>query len=120
MIWLKSLIGPGRDFEQFQDKIVIVDSQMHFGATTNGNYVSAIGQIRNDSPYGWKELQLEVRYYNKEGQMIDTRTEARFGDTLPTGATHAFRVRGPADKPESQYASHKIFVRSAKDARRWP
>ena len=120
VIWLQHLLGPGRDFENFKDQIVIINPEMHFGQATNGNFISTIGQIRNDSPYAWKDFQLEVQYFDKDGRMIDTRTENRYGDLLPSGATQAFRIRGPADKAEGAYSTQKVFVRSAKDSRKWP
>ena len=120
LFWFGRLVSPGRDFELFRDRIIVVESQMHFSQNTNVNYISAIERIRNDSPYGWKEIQLEAQYFDRDGRMIDTYSQSRFGDTLPPKATHAFRLRAPADKPQPAYASHKIFVRSAKDARKWP
>lgn len=120
VVSLKEVFGSGRDFELFRSQIVVETSHMHFGQATNGNFVSVIGTLRNNSPYAWKEIQLEAQYYDKDGRMIDTRSESRFGDVLPSGATQAFRLRAPADKPEPAYVSHKVFVRSAKDARKWP
>lgn len=73
------------------------------------------GQLRNDSPNGWKDVELEVRYFNKQGRNIDTQTTTLFA-TVPPGEAHAFRLRGPADKPESFYARHKVLVRWARDA----
>ena len=93
---------------------------MHFSQTTNGNFISTIGQIRNDSQFTWKDIQLEVQYFDKEGRMIDTRTENRYTDILPAGEAQAFRLRGQADKPESAYSTQKVFVRSAKDSSKWP
>ncbi len=118
--WLRQIFGPGRDFEPFRGQILVENSNVHFGQGTNGNFISAIGTLRNASPYAWKEIQLEAQYYDSNGRLVDTRSESRFGDTLLPGTTNAFRIRGPADKPESAYVSHKVFVRSAKDARKWP
>jgi RNA polymerase subunit RPABC4/transcription elongation factor Spt4 len=120
MIWLQHLLGPGRDFEKFKGQIVIINPEMHFSQMTNGNFISTIGQIRNESPYAWKDFQLEVQYFDNDGRMIDTRTENRYGDLLPAGETQAFKIRGPADKAETAYSTQKIFVRSAKDSRKWP
>jgi hypothetical protein len=120
MFSIHLLFGPGRDFEPFQNQIKIINSEMHFSQTTNGNFISTIGQIRNDSSYAWKDLQLEVQYFDKDAHMIDTRTEDHYGEIIPAGATQAFRLRGPADKPESAYSIQKVFVRSAKDSSKWP
>lgn len=120
MIWLNLLFSPGRDFEKFKSQIVIVNSEMHYTQMTNGNFISTIGQIRNDSPYAWKDIQMEVQYINKDGKMIDTRTENCYGEIIPAGETQAFRIRGPADKPETEYSTQKVIVRSAKDSKKWP
>jgi len=111
---------PGRNFELFQNQFTVIDPEMSFDVTTNGNYISTIGQIRNGSPYAWKDVYVEVQYFNKEGKMIDTCTREDYGEIIFAGDTQAFKVRGPADKPESEYSTQKVFIRSAKDSRKWP
>ena len=118
--WISHIFSRGRDFEPFRNQIVVQTSDMHFGRMTNGNYISAIGSLHNESPYAWKEIRLEVQYYDKDGRLIDTRAESSYGEVLPAGGTQTFRIRALADKPEPSYASHKVFVRSAKDSRKWP
>jgi len=117
---MKNAIGPGRDFKQFQSQILISNPEMHFGASTNGNFISTIGQMQNQSPYSWKNIQLEVQYFDKDGRLIDTRMDERYGYVLPAGETQSFRIRGPADKPEAAYITQKVFVRAAKDSNTWP
>lgn len=120
MIFLGTIFSPGRNFEEYKDQLTITESEMHFSQTTNGNFISTIGQIKNNSPYAWKDLQIEVQYFNNNGHMIDTRTEERYSEIISAGSIEAFRIRGPADKPEAAYSTQKIFVRSAKDSRKWP
>ena len=117
---LDNIFSPGRDFEKFKNQVVVINPEMHFGQTTNGSFISTIGQIRNGSPYSWKDIQLEVQYFDKDGRMIDTHTENRYGDVTPPGDVQAFRIRSLADKPEAAYVSEKIFVRAAKDSSKWP
>ena len=118
--FLYVIIMPGRNFELFQNQFTVIDPEMSFDVTTNGNYISTIGQIRNGSPYAWKDVYVEVQYFNKEGKMIDTCTREDYGEIIFAGDTQAFKVRGPADKPESEYSTQKVFIRSAKDSRKWP
>ncbi len=120
MIFIGNIFSPGRNFSEFQNQLTITDAEMHFSQNTNGNFISTVGQIKNSSPYAWKDLQIEVQYYNKNGHMIDTRTEDRYSEIISAGSTEAFRIRGPADKTESEYSTQKKFLRSAKDARKWP
>jgi hypothetical protein len=65
-------------------------------------------------------VYVEVQYFNKEGKMIDTCTREDYSEIILAGATQAFKVRGLADKPASQYSTQNVFIRSAKDARKWP
>ena len=117
LFWLGRIVGPGRPFESYREKIVVADLQMHFGSSSAGNYVSTIGFLRNDSPLAWKNIQLEVRYFDTQGKLSDTRTEIFWDRRLPSGDQQAFRIRVRADKPGFAYASQKVFVRSAVDAR---
>ena len=103
--FLYVIIMPGRNFELFQKQFTVIDPEMTFNVTTNGNYISTIGQIRNGSPCAWKDLYVEVQYFNKEGKMIDTDTEENYSEIIPAGGTQAFKVRGRADKPESEYST---------------
>lgn len=117
LFWLATIVGPGRPFESYRERVVVVDPQMHFGGSGAGNYISTIGFIRNDSPLAWKDIQLEVRYFDSQGKLADTRTEVFWDRRLPSGDQQAFRIRGPADKTSSAYASQEVAVRSAVDAR---
>lgn len=119
LLTLRSTLGPGRDFEPYRQQLVVVSSERHWSSATNGNFVSVIGQLRNDSPHAWKQIELEVQYFDDEGRLIDTRSETLWA-TVPPGAVHSFRVRGSADKPESAYARHHVRVNWAKDVRTWP
>ena len=118
MFWLGSIFGPGRAFTPYQAQIVVVGPKMHFSHTATGDFISTIGFLRNNSPFDWKDLQLEVQYFDSAGNLTDTRTESFAFQRLPASATHAFRIRSQADKPEAAYASQKVFVRAAKDGRR--
>lgn len=119
LLTLRSSLGPGRSFEPHRHQLVVVSSERHWSSATNGNFISVIGQLRNDSPHAWKQIELEVQYFDAQGRLIDTRSDTLWA-TVPPGATHSFRVRGPADKPESAYASHHVRVNWAKDARTLP
>src|SRR5215510_3880973 len=56
------LVSPGRDFAPFRDQLKIVSSSVEFDRNENNPHVTAVGIVRNDSPYAWKDVQLEVRY----------------------------------------------------------
>jgi hypothetical protein len=111
---------PGRDFSLCRNQIVVSSSSMQFSAGERGRYVTTVGTINNESDYGWKEVQLEVRYFNRNAKLIDVGVQIFPDIIIQPHSESAFRVRTLADQPESAYASHKVFVRTAKDIRRWP
>jgi hypothetical protein len=119
-IWMNRTFGRGEDFENHRSELLIIEPEMHFSRTTNGNFISIVGQIRNDSAFGWKELQLEGQFYNKSNRLVDVRSEIIYAQTIRPGETNAFRIRGAADKPESSYVSYKVFIRGAREVREWP
>jgi hypothetical protein len=114
--WIGGLNRPGRDFGPYRGKLVISDTAIHYGRMGSTNTVSTIGFLRNDSPYSWKTLQLEVQYFDKNGKLVDTITDTLPYQELPAGMTEAFRIRSAAVAGEDLYASGKVFVRAAKDA----
>jgi len=114
---LDSITGQGRDFAEYRDQIRVVTSSMSFNPTTTNAYVTTVGLLTNSSEFSWKEIQLEAQYFDASGKLIDTGLNRYFEtEMLPHGEA-AFRIRTAADKSDSSYASHKVFVRYAKDGR---
>ena len=120
LIFFYRVAYPGKDFASCRDQVVIISSSMQFGAGERGRYVTTLGTVKNNSDYGWKETQLEVRYFNQDGKLIDVGVQFFPDVIIQPHSESAFRVRMLADQPDSAYASHKVFVRTAKDIRRWP
>jgi hypothetical protein len=115
---VRDLKEPGQSFEPYRNQVVVLNTTIHYSRTDNTNIVSTMGYLRNDSPYSWKAIQLEVQYFNRFGKLVDTETETLRYQELPPRIIEAFRVRAPAACDESSYVSSKVFVRTAKDARK--
>jgi hypothetical protein len=116
-ILLNSITGEGRDFAEYRDQIRVVTSSMNFSQTSTNAYITSVGLLTNSSEFTWKEVQLEAQYFDASGKLTDTGMNRNFDtEMLPHGEA-AFRIRTVADKLESSYASHKVFVRYAKDGR---
>ena len=112
-------LSTGKDFSGFRDQIAVVESSMHYSAADDkcGATVSALGKIRNNSDVSWKDIYLEAQYFDFSGTMIDTNGAQQYGLVIPAHEEVAFRIRGSADRAEQEYASLRVFVRSARDAR---
>jgi hypothetical protein len=106
-------------FSGYRDQIAVVQSAMHYQSTDDkcGPTISVIGKIKNNSDVPWKDVYLEAQYFDAGGTMIDANGAEQYGLALPPHEEVAFRLRGVADRAERDYATHKVFVRSARDAR---
>lgn len=108
------------DFEKYSQQVSIKDSRIHYGKEDSTSHISVIGTIKNDSDKKWKRVSIEVQYFDQSGAMIDTQTDNNYDLVLLPRSEHAFRLRENADKAESAYHSHKVFVRDAESGDRWP
>jgi len=93
---------------------------MQFGVDEHRRFITTLGTIKNDSDYGWKEMQIEVRYFNRDGKLVDVGVQSFPDLTVQPHSESAFRVRTLADQPDSAYVTNAVLVRTAKDIRRWP
>jgi hypothetical protein len=118
MIWPLSLFRGGADPAALLSEIVVVDSSFRFNTEGDCAYVSAVGTIRNGSEdIAADDVYIEVQYFDREGALIDTEGGEQYGLTLLPGSEAAFRLQARASSPESEYATHKVFVRSVREAR---
>jgi hypothetical protein len=100
-------------FENFRSKISVTDSQFFFSRDNGNVEITSLVKIKNDSPHKWEHPTIEVQYFNADGKLIDTQSDKDFSSVLVPGTEQAFRFRTKPAKPETEYASQKIFIRSA-------
>src|SRR3989339_1193293 len=103
----------------YQSQIRVVESAMHYTSTDEkcGPTLSVVGKIRNDSEIHWKDIFLEAQYFDTTGTMIDTEGSEQYGLVILPHQEVAFRISSTPVRPQHDYADHKVFVRSARDAR---
>jgi len=117
-----NLIGNKRDFAPYQNQIAVVNSERSFRIAYSNLTVSVVGVVTNQSDFSWKNVALEAQFFNKAGQLIDViQADGDYrGITVISHNEAAFRIEAKAAKPESEYASQQVFIRSAKDIKSWP
>ncbi len=114
LVYTSTVFAEGAESPNFQKSLKITDSKIHFSSGESSNFVSCMGTIQNSSTLVWEELVIEVQYYNKENDLIDTITEYNYGLVVPANDAATFRIRDTADKNESEYYSHKVRITSAR------
>ena len=121
LVWMGRSVGPGRDVAPYVDQIHVVNSHIEFSEWSEGKpIVEVIGLMRNDSEYSWKDVDIEVRFFDHHDEMFDTaNTIGRHGLGRPIlpGQEQSFTVTTTRDHPPERYTSHEARVTSALDGR---
>ncbi len=107
-------------FADYQSQIQIINSEMSFSTQNDCLTITTLGQIKNQTDITWGDVSIEVQYFNAQGKLIDTGSDKTYDLVLQPRAEQAFRVRFCASKPQSEYASQKVFLRYAERTPRWP
>jgi hypothetical protein len=118
-VFVEDIFGPKNDFAEFRNQITVINSEVSHQVRSSNTWVTVVGMATNQSETSWKNVGVEAQFFDKEGKMIDAITadgDYRGFTILPHGEA-AFKIEGKATTPESQYVSHKVFVRTAKDTR---
>jgi hypothetical protein len=121
--FLEHLIGPKRDFAPYQNQIKVTSSEVSFRMSGSNLMVSVVGVVTNQSEFAWKNLGLEARLFDKDGKLIDViqvSDSSYNGIVVLPHADAGFKIQSRATKNESEYATHKVFVGTAKDFNTWP
>jgi hypothetical protein len=85
--------------------------------------VFVVGVVTNQSDFAWKNVGLEARLFDKGGKLIDViqaEDSSYSGVVVLPHAEAGFKIQSRATKNESDYATHKVFVGTAKDFSAWP
>lgn len=117
MFWI---FWPGADFGKYQDKIIVVEPQLVVNADKSYDGIVTVGKLENQSPLKWKDIVIEVQYFDQDGKLVAAATEKSLNMVLLPGVQHAFNVSSNREHAAEKYVSQKVFVRDARDARKWP
>jgi hypothetical protein len=114
LVFLQRLLDPGIDFSPYRDSISVVESRMNLQANDKQPIVNVVVLLTNKTDLAWKDVQMDLRFYDKTGTFIDADVGWGRGVIFPHGEL-AFRIRTQPSHPLSDYEAYKIYVRSARD-----
>lgn len=87
--------------------LTIQDSTRHH-YRDGRHYIAVVGTLRNESSATGSRPHFEVRFFNANGELIDTFASDAYDLVVPGKQEVAFRVRAPAQHDESAYHRHEI------------
>jgi hypothetical protein len=119
-LMFKRILDQGEDFTPYRNQIAISESELKFGHTARGPTVVVMGKMTNNSSLSWKDVNLEVRFYDNDNKLVDTDQKNKYSFVVPANDVSTFKVSIPREFPEEQYASCKVRILSGRDSRaRW-
>ena len=116
-VFIENMFGPKRQFAEHQKEVFVTGSEFSHRTSGSNSYVTVVGRLTNSSDVGWKSVMVEAQFFDKAGRLIDAipaEVDYRGVTVLPHGIA-AFKIETKAATTESNYATHKAFVRSARD-----
>jgi hypothetical protein len=116
IIFMDRLTDPGIDFAMYRNGISVVESHMNFGTEGKEPAVYIVAVITNKTDIAWKQVQLDVSFFNRAGTLIDARS-GYYAWTLYPHDDSALRINTTPSHPLTDYDSYKIVVNYARDAK---
>jgi len=101
----------------YREKLVIIESKMHFSQSEKGSFVSVVGRLKNNTNIPWKYPCIQAQFFNSSGDLVDSVSDNGYGLIIPPHSEASFRVRGEADKGKDQYIKHKVVLLWAEEER---
>jgi hypothetical protein len=110
--------NPGPHYAEFAHPIKIVESRMNWVETSSGLRLYVTGLLTNQSEQAWKEIEFDCRFFDPTGVMIDAANGRAYLTVLPADNS-AFRTSIVPTRATNEYASFKISVNNARNAKAW-
>lgn len=115
---LDRMMNPRPYYSEFPGSLKILESRMNWVQTREGLRIYVTGVLTNDSPVSWRSAELDCRFFNPEGVMVDA-SPGYSGVTISPHNDAGFRVSITPISPTNDYASFKISVSNARNMKGW-
>ena len=109
------MFGPGKDFGRYARQLVAVDTRMEHNEEGDSHAIFVSGMLLNDSRVHWEDVEIECRFLDANGNMIDVSNDLHTF-AVRAGGSRGFLIRHAPHRPVADYAGCKVNVRWAKEA----
>jgi predicted nucleic acid-binding Zn ribbon protein len=113
---LDDIINPRPFFGDMPDSLRVIEASMNWVETTNGPRIYVVGMLTNQSSVAWKDLEIQCRFFDTNGVMVDAEYPSSRLTILPHGDA-AFRGLATPSHAEADYHTLKATVSAARNAR---
>lgn len=110
--------NPGPYYSAFASPLTILESNMNWAETSSGLRIYLTGVLTNESFQAWKDVEVECRFYDRTGNLIDAANGLTRFTVLPESDS-AFRVSVTPSRATNDYAGYRVSVSNARNAKSW-
>jgi hypothetical protein len=124
-LWTRSRVSEAFDapkYSAYANALAVTHSDTVYSDAEGrcGPTVTTFGTIANSSDIPWKDVQLEVKHFDREGHLVDAGAEQALDTFVPARGQGAFRIQFTAARERDAYAKHEVVVHYARyGAGRW-
>lgn len=115
---LDNIGNPGPYYSDFASPLKILESNMNWAETSTGLRIFITGVLTNESLQAWKDVEVECRFYDRTGSLIDAANGLARLTVLPESDS-AFRVSVTPSRATNDYAGYRVSVSNARNAKSW-
>jgi hypothetical protein len=110
------ILNPKPDYTAFINSLRVLESQMNWAETSNGPRIYITGILTNQSEIAWRDVELECRFLDAGGRLMDA-AHPHAGLTIQPHDDTAFRATVTPSHPSNDYSSFRLTVATARNTK---
>jgi hypothetical protein len=111
---MQHVFNPAPYYTEFRDSLQILESRMNWVQREKEMRIYVTGVLTNQSPIAWKDIELECRFFDTNGVLVDA-SNSRAYMTIQPDDDSAFRASIIPTRPTNDYASFKLSISTARN-----
>ncbi len=108
--------NPKPNYAAFVNSLRVLDSRMTWSETSSGLRIYVTGILTNQSEFAWRDMELECRFFDANGQLVDA-AHPHADLTIQPHDDTAFRAVVTPSHATNDYASFRISVSTARNTK---
>jgi hypothetical protein len=113
---LNRLQNPKPDYTAFVNSLRVTESRMNWAETSSGLHIYVTGILTNQSEFAWRDIELECRFLDTNGQLVDA-AHPHVALTIQPHDDTAFRAVVTPSHATNDYASFRLLVSTARNTK---
>lgn len=99
-----------QEFKDYASKLSTGPFTVHVEGSSDVSYASCLAIVKNDAPFGWRNLQVEARFFDSKEQLVDVTHQRLNGSFLPAKGETGVRVLERAARSAPEYSRCELRI----------